>query len=307
MKSSPVTVSVLIPTFNYANYLDEAISSALNQTYKDFELIIVDDKSSDNTDEIVSKYLHDKRVSYFKNAKNLGLVRNFNKCLEYAKGKYIKYLLADDKFHPQLLEKFVDVMDKNPGVSLVTSHNRVFGHKDSLRKLPFEGRQDGREMISETIRDGNFIGEPTVVMFRKAGLEVGEFSDKYTCLVDLNMWHRLLMIGDCYIVPEALSYFRSHSKQASSKTNVQNWIDEYNFYNDIHSDNIYGLRPDQLDLSEVREIVKDRAVHCSRGMYRILPKYFEKKYRSLVHKAFKIALKEQTIIQGFLRSVKKIF
>ena len=90
-------VSVLIPTYNYARYIGEAIESVLNQTFTDFELIIIDDQSKDNTDEVVAKYLHDPRVSYHKNPVNLGLVGNFNRALELANGEYIKFLLADDK------------------------------------------------------------------------------------------------------------------------------------------------------------------------------------------------------------------
>ena len=81
MVQSP-TVSVLIPTYNYARYLDEAVSSVLHQTFQDFELIIVDDQSTDNTDDIIKKYLHDPRITYYKNQTNLGLVGNFNKSLK---------------------------------------------------------------------------------------------------------------------------------------------------------------------------------------------------------------------------------
>src|SRR5688572_30003299 len=98
-------VSILIPTYNYAHYIGEAIESALNQTYTNFELIIIDDQSNDNTDEVVTRYLTDPRVKYYKNKVNLGLAANFNEALKFAKGEYIKYLLADDLFHPALLEK----------------------------------------------------------------------------------------------------------------------------------------------------------------------------------------------------------
>src|SRR5687767_8430509 len=113
-------VSVLIPTYNYAHFLDETIQSVLNQTYSDYELIIVDNKSTDSTVELVGKYLGDPRVRFYQNEKNLGLTGNWNKCLEYATGEYIKFLCADDKFHPEMLAKFVAVMEENPTVSLVT-------------------------------------------------------------------------------------------------------------------------------------------------------------------------------------------
>jgi glycosyltransferase involved in cell wall biosynthesis len=75
-------VSVVIPTYNYAHFLDETIQSVLNQTFLDFELIIVDNNSTDNTEEVVKNYLSDNRVSFYKNDTNIGLVGNWNKCLE---------------------------------------------------------------------------------------------------------------------------------------------------------------------------------------------------------------------------------
>ena len=90
-------VSVILPTYNRAQLVLESIYSVLNQTYSDLELIIIDDQSKDNTDEVVGKYLSDPRVSYYKNPSNLGLVGNFNRALELAGGDYIKFLLADDK------------------------------------------------------------------------------------------------------------------------------------------------------------------------------------------------------------------
>jgi glycosyltransferase involved in cell wall biosynthesis len=301
-------VSVLMPTYNYAHYIAEAIQSVLDQTYQDFELIIVDDRSSDNTDDVVKSFLHDKRIKYYKNEKNLGLVGNFNKCLDYAKGKYIKYLLADDKFDPHLLAKFIPVMEANPGISLATSDNFVFGIKSKVRKLPLHGLHKGKDVIFHALKEGrgNWIGEPTVVIFRKSAIEsVGKFSDKYICLVDLNMWLRLLMTGDCYIIPEPLSYFRQHPKQASSKTNVQNWLDEYNFYKDTKVLNPYGLDQKQVDTLDIDKVIKNRAVHCSKGMFRILHKFYKPRNRRLIRKAFKVASKEKVLMQGFFELLRK--
>jgi len=305
--SEPV-VSVLMPTYNYAHYISEAIQSVLDQTYQDFELVIIDDRSSDNTDEVVKPFLADPRVRYYKNEKNLGLVGNFNKCLEYANGRYIKYLLADDKFDKELLAKFVPVMDQNPGVSLVTSDNYVFGVRSKIRHLPLQGKHKGNEVIFSVLKEGrgNWIGEPTVVMFRKTALaSVGKFSGKYTCLVDINMWLRLLMTGDCYIIPEPLSYFRQHPKQASSKTNVQNWLDEYNFYKDIKTSNPYGLKKYQMDSLGIDEVIKNRALHCSKGMFRILHKIYKPRNRKLIKKALEVASHEKVIMQGFMTLLKK--
>jgi glycosyltransferase involved in cell wall biosynthesis len=306
MNKSPL-VSILIPTYNYAHYIGEAIESALKQTYTNFELIIVDDNSSDNTDEVIAGFLSDKRVSYFKNVVNLGLVGNFNKCLEYANGKYIKYLLADDKLDPAVLEKMVPIMESNPNISLITSYNAMFGIKTKTRVLPFKGLQDGKKVITECLKNGagNWIGEPSVVMFRKSDLRVGKFSNKYTCLVDLEMWLRLLTVGDIFIIPEVLSYFRHHPKQASTKTNVQNWIDEYNFYKDAQTFNPYKLSEARFETLGLDKVIRDRAVHCSKGMLRIMHKLQNANNRKRIQKAFLIAAREKVIITGLVSTIKK--
>lgn len=285
-------VSVLIPTYNYAHYLDEAIRSVLDQTYADFELIIVDDQSKDNTDEIVQKYLSDPRISYIKNPVNLGLANNFNRALELASGEYIKYLLADDKLDPSILSKFVAVLDQYFSVSLVTSGSGTFGDHQTTRELPFSGLQPGWKVIREALNHGkgNWIGEPTVVMFRRSALEAGNFNTEYICLVDLDMWLRILTVGDCYIVPETLAFFRVHQKQASSKSEIRNWFDEYYFYRDVKKHNVYKTELDKLDIDLV---IKRKAKKCVKRVTGLLPRFYQKGNFRLIMEGLKIARAEK--------------
>jgi len=206
-------VSVLIPTYNKAEFLGEAIESVLNQTFKDFELIIVDDCSKDNTDDVVKRYQDDCRVKYFKNVKNLGIGGNWNKTLGLATGKYIKFLMGDDKFEPELLEKYVSVMENNPNVSLVTSYRGVFGDRKSIIKQPLEGLIESKKAIELILKHGNWIGEPTTVMFRRENLWLGNFKVELKFLLDIDMWVRHLSCGDLYVIPEVLSWFRQYSGQ----------------------------------------------------------------------------------------------
>src|ERR1700691_6171602 len=102
---NPPKVSVLIPTYNYARYLAEAIESVLEQDFQDFELLIVDDCSSDNTAEVVQPFCaRDARVRFAVNPTNLGMVNNWQRCLDHARGSYIKFLFGDDTLaNPQAL------------------------------------------------------------------------------------------------------------------------------------------------------------------------------------------------------------
>ena len=297
-------VSILIPTYNYAHFIGEAIESALNQTYRDFELIIIDDQSKDNTDEVVENYLSDPRVKYIKNNKNLGLAANFNEALKYANGEYIKYLLADDVFHPALLEKMVPVMDKYPNVTLVTSKRDMFGSKSKSSDLPLLYLQDGKTVIYASLKEkaGNWIGEPTTVMFRKSALHIGNFNTSYTCLVDWEMWLRLLTVGDCYIIPETLSYFRVHDKQASKliMNDYKYTFEDYAFYRSVKSENALELDLSKLDIDKM---IKKRATFCSKAMYKLLPHILRKSQRENFLRAFKIARKEKVLLAPLLKFI----
>jgi glycosyltransferase involved in cell wall biosynthesis len=294
-------VSVVIPSYNYGRFLDEAIQSVLNQTYSDFELIIIDDQSTDNTDEVVQKYLHDERVAYHKNEKNLGLGGNFNKCLEYANGEYIKFLLADDFFQPELLASFVEVMDQYPRVSLVTSYRQTIGAENKKFETPFSGLQDGKKIIFELLRrDKNFLGEPTMVMFRKSNLvHTGIFNTKYGWILDTDMWLKQLNVGDCYIIPEYLSRIRAHNNQASTSlaSNFTHWFEGYEYYKEVKEQNELHV---DLDLLEIDKKIRNRAKRVARVMYRINFHLTSRRSRSIFLKSLKIAIAERVVLSSFM-------
>lgn len=295
-------VSVIIPSYNSASFLDEAIMSVLNQTFTNFELIIHDDCSTDNTDDIVKKYLSDPRVSYYKNTKNLGLGGNWNKALGYAKGEYIKFLMSDDKFHTQLLEKFVPVMDQNPNVSLITSYREEFGLENYKNEPPFIHLQPGKKIIHETLKDRNWIGEPTCVMFRKSNLWVGEFDPNFIYFIDWEMWIRQLSIGDCYIVPETLSYFRVHNKQVSKMImkNLLNYSETYYFYKGVKAVNSGRINFSEINIDA---LIKEKAADCIKGILKLIPRLHKKEYRILFRKTFKIIYKEKVPLLLYFKAI----
>lgn len=296
-------VSVLIPTYNYARFLDEAIQSVLNQTFDDFELLIVDNCSTDNTEEVITKYLPDKRITYYVNDKNIGLVGNWNKCLQLAKGEYIKFLCADDKFHPHLLQKFVTVMAENKNVSIITSFSEVFGVKTEIRTTPFSGVISGQTIINNLINNKiyNWIGEPTTVMFRRKDLKVGKFNDQLKMVIDLEYWIRLLKVGDCYIIPEVLSYFRTHDETQTSnvlKRKYEHTFESYNFATFIKTE---GNLQSEDSLNKINEIIRKRAIGCASIMYKALPGLLRKKNRKYFIQALSIGRRENVVFQPLLK------
>lgn len=293
-------VSVLIPNYNYGRFLGEAIESVLCQTFNDFEIIIVDNNSTDNSDEVAQKYLSDSRIRYYKNPVNIGSIPNFNKCLEYATGEYIKFLMSDDKFHSQLLEKFTAIMDQYPQVALVTSYRECFDLKSKTLKTPYDGLVKGEKVIYESLTagKGNWIGEPTTVMFRKSSLSVGNFNPAYSCLVDLNLWLRILTTGDCYFVPESLSCFRIHGNQLSNKNNFYNRFDEYFFYKTAKINNEYHI--DHLNLN-IEHIIKAKAITCVKAMYKSIPELYKKNSRLILKKGLRVALTEHVLLASLVQ------
>lgn len=220
MKRYP-KISVLIPNYNSAKYLPEAIESVLNQSLDDFELIIVDNKSNDNSIEIVENYMKkDKRIQLYINDNNIGMYRNFNQALLYSKGEYIKFLNSDDKLHYKNLEILSNILDKKQSVSIVTSLRQCFGDKNDILYPPFnEGEYSGKEIILKSLKIGNWIGEPTTVMIRRKNLNLGLFDISLLMFADFDMWLRQLQVGNIYFVKQVLSYFRIHKNQGTQFLN----------------------------------------------------------------------------------------
>ena len=218
-------VSICIPTFNSENYLREAIESALRQNDQDLEIVIVDNCSTDHTGTLVKDFQKrgDRRIRFYKNDRNIGLVGNFNKCLEYAKGEYIKFLCSDDLLLPECIERMAAALDAHQSVSLVCS-GRLFLNRNG-EKLDFKKYSSAETIIrgsSATTRclfGKNYIGEPTAVMFRKR--DAGRyFREDLPQLMDMEMWLHLLEQGDLLNIGAPLCTIRLHPGQMTH-TNIE--------------------------------------------------------------------------------------
>lgn len=291
MTNSP-KVSVLIPTYNYANFLDEAIESVLAQTFTDFELIIVDNCSTDNTSEVVKKYLADKRISFYINETNLGLVGNWNKCLEYARGEYVKFLCADDKFYPQLLEKFVAVMEQYGGVSIVTSYSEQFGSRNFCRISPFKGYANSQLVRQNLLGVWNNLRNPSCVMFRMADVKkTGKFNPQLLQLTDREYYMRILTLGDCYVIPEPLSCVRSHGVRQSAINKQHKYKNAFERYRFMTSVKANTPQTDPM-CPAINAALQRETISCAAIMYKLLPKIYKKENRELFKSAFQISYSE---------------
>ncbi len=218
---STPAVSVLMPTYNYASYLAEAIESVLAQDFRDFELLVVDDCSSDQTAGVVGPFCsRDARVHFAVNPANFGMVNNWNHCLRRARGQYIKFLFGDDMlWRPEALGKLVGLIERHPSAVLAASGRAILDEKSNVtdvwRPWP-EGCQNGRKVIAAClVESANLVGEPSAVLFRKRDAQRG-FDPKLRQVVDMEMWFHLLENRDLATTPEPLCAFRRHARQQSA-------------------------------------------------------------------------------------------
>ena len=227
-------VSVLVPTFNYGRFLGEAVESVLAQDFQDFELIIIDDCSADDTREVAARFAGRHPLLRFEvNSSNLGMVANWNRCLAAARGDYVKFLFGDDKLAgPTALGALVSMLDADEGIVLAASARAIIDEGsyriDQWGPLAAAGRYPGRSTILRCLsRAENMIGEPSAVLFRRDKAGRG-FDAEFQQLVDLEMWFRLLEQGDLAYTPEALCCFRVHSRQ-QTKANAAHQTGEKEF------------------------------------------------------------------------------
>jgi glycosyltransferase involved in cell wall biosynthesis len=235
-------VSILIPTYNRPHYFEFALQSALNQTYPHIEIVVCDDSTNHDTETVIQPYLREfPNIRYYKNEKNLGQFQNDLLCMKLATGEYINFLMDDDLFHPQKIEKMMSyfVNDTRNEITLVTSHRQLIDANGnfltdfpSTRRLFEQDTMMEGKVIAEYILHNliNVIGEPTTVLFRKNDLDepFGMFGGReYLCNVDLATWFQLLNKGKMIYISESLSYFRIHSDQQlhSGKMLINGTID----------------------------------------------------------------------------------
>lgn len=209
-------VSVCIPTYNYARFLPRTIDSVLDQTLEDFELIVVDDASSDDTDEVMEQYADDPRVTYIRNETNRGLFANFNFAASLARGRHLKFLCADDWLAPEFLERTASLLDSDERIGMVTNSHVLTSADEqplTIEYAPFEGRAfiPRQEAVDQLILWHYPIGRPTNVLIRRDVFEqVGGFDGDFAPTGDLQLWLRVLERHDLGGVREPLCFVRSH-------------------------------------------------------------------------------------------------
>jgi glycosyltransferase EpsE len=186
-------VSVIMGVYNGSKVIKNAIESILNQSFTDFEIIVCDDGSSDNSAKIVEEISReDNRVTLLKNPQNMKLSTTLNNCLEVAKGIYIARMDDDDIAHPERLEKQVEFLDHHPEYAVVGTSRNMFDNKGIWGREIFEG-----ELTKLNIFTGPTLAHPSVMMRKESIMSVHGYSvgPEFERTEDFDLWCKILEKG----------------------------------------------------------------------------------------------------------------
>ncbi|MBE0470379.1 MAG: glycosyltransferase family 2 protein [Methyloprofundus sp.] len=230
-------VSICIPTYNGSQYLEACLDSVLTQTYEDIEILIIDDRSTDNTIDIVKHYAAlDQRIRLIENEHNLGLVNNWLKCIEHATGLWIKFLFQDDLMTANCISRLVASGEENDCPIVFCQRELIVeAHSNSdvlefLRGLPSWESAFANltlltpEKVCATAIDYpalNILGEPTSVLLRRDCFDrFGSFNPSLKQRCDYEYWIRVGSHTGIALVAEKLASFRLHSDSTTSKNHA---------------------------------------------------------------------------------------
>lgn len=207
-------VSIIMPAYNSEKYIAEAIDSILNQTYADFEFIIINDGSQDKTKDIILSY-SDHRIVYLENKENQGIVGALNRGIDSSKGKYIARFDADDIAVSTRLEKQVLYMESHEDVCVLGTGIKIFGENIKTQTRVFS--VDSNKLKAELLFS-SCVAHPTV-MIRKKILDENKlkYDTDFAGVEDYHLWWRIAQIGKIETLTEILHEYRIHENQITQK------------------------------------------------------------------------------------------
>lgn len=217
----PKKISVLISVFNREKYIEQAINSVIDQTETDWELIIINDGSTDHSDAIIQKY--QKHITIYANQDNQGLSKAMNRAFQYATGEYISLLAADDYYAPHALATLSEYLDRNKNVGLVDADGYVVDTNGRSKGLWSSYRfYPNYENIVDSLLVSNFVNIGDTAMIRHSELEAiaGPFDENMIGYEDWDIALRLAANGcEMRFIDTPVCYYRTHTGQKSSPKN----------------------------------------------------------------------------------------
>jgi len=271
-------VSVVMPVYNGEKYLNEAIDSVLNQTFSDFEFIIINDCSSDNTEDIIKSY-NDDRIIYIKNDVNLGVALSLNKGLDAAQGEYIVRLDADDICLPERLRVQVEYMDAHKNVDVCGSASESFDENGVL----FYGFPSKEiEMLKIDLIFSSSICHPTVIM-RRSTLERNgyRYDNNFNKVEDYHLWVRMLN-DNCVITNthDLLLRHRIHNEQVTDILTDDMYQKLYRLHGIIFNNINISITDSEME-NFIKYCIRGKVTYdysCYTDLFNVLYKIYKTKY-----------------------------
>lgn len=234
-------VSIVIPAYNNADYLESTLTSVLAQTYENLEVIIADHASTDGTRAIALRFTSDARVTLLDTEAGGGAERNWNRVSRAATGEYIKLVCGDDLLQPEIVERQLAALESSRGAVLAASPRDIIDASDTpvIRERGLKGllgRHSGTNAVRATVRQGtNVFGEPGCVLMRRDILErIGWWDGRFPYLIDEATYAGVLLHGDFVGIGPSLAAFRVSDSQWSVRLTKQQAEQAIAFHDWIH-------------------------------------------------------------------------
>lgn len=262
-------VSVILPVYNSSDFIFDSLSSILNQSLKDFELIIINDGSTDNSENIILNF-NDYRIKYLKNEKNIGLVNTLNIGIEFASGKYIARMDSDDIAHPLRLQSQVKFLEENEKIGIVGSFVQIITSKGTNSYRGFELPIDNRNIKTYLFFHNPFV-HPSVLI-RADILKNFTYSNDFTLAEDYFLWVKILEIYNGFNISSKLLNYRIHSNNVSSKNKQIQNQSLYKIYSYLLSKYFVTDLEKMTDL-HFKFCVQNNEINISASDYKEIEKY----------------------------------
>lgn len=208
-------VSIVLPTYNGEKFIRESIESIINQIYKDWELIVIDDCSIDSTNCIVSEYAKmDRRIRLFRNPQNLKLPASLNVGFEKTRGDYLTWSSDDNRYKPNAIKEMLDILQGDKDCGLVFSRMEIIDENGAIKGLSYEPI-DVKELHYHNIVGASFL------YTRKVYNEIGDYDTKKFLLEDYDYWLRIMHMYGIKYYPKILYQYRQHGSSLTETKNRQ--------------------------------------------------------------------------------------
>lgn len=228
-------VSVIMPSYNYEEYISEAIESVLNQTFNDFELIIIDDASKDNSKKVIQSFGEKNiKIRSFFHKKNKGIAKTVNECIKKAKGKYISHFSSDDIWFKEKLEKQLEILEKNEDF-LVWSEGLIIDAEGNFTGELFTqmhsalNRKKSGDIFEELLKNNYICG--LSLIYKRENLKNVRRDEHLIYLSDYKFIVDLAKDYKFYFIPEPLVMYRIHGRNAIFKDRVEGKKDDIKIRN----------------------------------------------------------------------------